>query len=95
MPWNDDDDVLAEEDTPWEVDAEAVPAGAPRPPPDVDPGAEEVSPAGDWAGAGVCPVKAATAKPATDAATMKPASHASASGRQKRRRGRSLPGGGG
>ena len=98
MPCDDDDAVLADEDTLWAADEEAVaetdPAGEPRPPV-VDPAAEEVSPAGDCPGVGVCPLKAVTAKPVTAAATRKPVSHASASGRHKRRRGRFLPPGGG
>ncbi len=84
MAW--DDDALADKDTLWAVDEEADAAGEPRPPV-VDPAAEEVSPAGDCPGVGVCPVKAVMAKPATVAATRKPASHASASGRHRRRRG--------
>ena len=47
---------------------------------------EEICAAGDWTGAGVCPVNAVTAKVATPAATRKPTIHASASGRHVRRR---------
>lgn len=92
MPW--DDDALAEEDTLREADGEPDTLGAPRPPV-VEAVAEEVSPAGDCAGVGVCPVKAVTAMPAAPAATTNPMTNASTSGRQKRRRGWFLPPGGG
>ena len=68
--------------------------GAPRPPA-VDAAAEDVSPAGDWLGAGVLPpAKEVTAKPATPAAIMPAMIHTSTIGRHKRRCGRLPPGGG-
>ncbi len=58
-PWNED--ALDEEDALREADWEADPPGAPRPPA-VDPGAEEVSPAGEGVGVdGFPPAKAVTA----------------------------------
>ena len=97
MPWNDDGAALAEEDALREADeeedAEPDTPGAPRPP-DVDPGAEEVSPAGEGAGVGVFPpVRLVTAKPATPAAIMPTMIHTSTIGRHKRRRGRFLSSG--
>ena len=92
MPWNDD--ALAEEDTLREADGEPDTLGAPRPPV-VEAVAEEVSPAGDGAGLGVCRAKAVTAMPAAAAAATNPMTNASTSGRQKRRGGWFLPSGGG
>jgi hypothetical protein len=88
VPWNDD--ALAEEDAGREA---GLPEGVR--PAGVDAADEEICAAGDWTGAGVCPVKAVTAKTATPAATRKPKTHASASGRNQRRRGwfASPPGG--
>ena len=98
VPWNDDAAALAEEDALREADeeedAEPDTPGAPRPPA-VD-AAEDVSPAGDWLGAGVLPpAKEVTAKPATPAAIMPAMIHTSTIGRHKRRCGRLLPPGGG
>ena len=98
VPWNDDAAALAEGDAlregAGEEDAEPDTPGAPRPPA-VDAAAEDVSPAGDWLGAGVLPpAKEVTAKPATPAAIMPAMIHTSTIGRHKRRRGRLPPGGG-
>ena len=98
MPWDDDDAALAEEDALREADeeedAEPDTPGAPPRPPDVDPGAEEVSPAGEGVGVGVLPpTKEVTAKPATPAAIMPTMIHTSTIGRHKRRRGRFLSSG--
>ena len=84
MPWNDA--ALAEEATCPEAE---TPEGVR--PADADTVDEEICAAGDWTGAGGCPVKAVTAKLATAAATTKPPIHASASGRHPRRRGRLAP----
>ena len=99
VPWNDDAAALAGEDALREAaeeeDAEPDTPGAPRPPA-VDAAAEDVSPAGDWLGAGVLPpAKEVTAKPATPAAIMPAMIHTSTIGRHKRRCGRLLPPGGG
>jgi hypothetical protein len=81
-----DDDALAEEETGREA---GTPEGVR--PADVDAADEETCAAGDGIVAGVCRVKAVTAKLATPAATRKPTIHASASGRHLRRRGRLPP----
>jgi len=98
VPWNDDAAALAGEDALREAaeeeDAEPDTPGAPRPP--AVEAAEDVSPAGDWLGAGVLPpAKEVTAKPATPAAIMPAMIHTSTIGRHKRRCGRLLPPGGG
>ena len=99
VPWNDDAAALAGEDVVREAaeegDAEPDTPGAPRPPA-VDAAAEDVSPAGDWLGAGVLPpAKEVTAKPATLAAIMPAMIHTSTIGRHRRRCGRLLPPAGG
>ena len=91
MAWDVDDAALAEEDAlraaDEEADADADALGAPRPPA-VDAGAEEVSPAGEGVGAGVCPLRAVTARPAAAPAAIRPPTiHASITGRRDRRRG--------
>ncbi len=98
VPWNDDAAALAGEDAlraaAEEEDAEPDTPGAPRPP--AVEAAEDVSPAGDWVGAGVLPpAKEVTAKPATPAAIMPAMIHTSTIGRHKRRGGRLLSPGGG
>ena len=98
VPWNDDAAALAGEDALREAaeeeDAEPETPGAPRPPA-VDVAAEDVSPAGDWLGAGVLPpAKEVTAKPAMPAAIMPAMIHTSTIGRHRRRCGRLPPGGG-
>jgi hypothetical protein len=72
------DDALADDETPEDAEeADALP--------EADAVREETCAAGDGAGVAGCPVKAVTANPAIDTATIKPMTNASTSGRHLRR----------